>query len=178
MAESAQHSGYLNCRDDFVRWVVEWINNVKGEHDWEARLSSLHEHVRMATKRLSDGDMRRSKLPTPQDISCDASRCSAEYSQVVSLALRVRICGARGRSVAAECMTMEARRVTQYLRRRRDAAGKRWLESGVALRAIGIERCSLWVHYVSQHYEVERQRAKRQARHDHWICVAAKPLPI
>ena len=72
------------------------------------------------------------------------------------LTLWVRIGGARGRSVAAECMKMEARRVTQYFRMRRDAAGKRWLELGVALRAMGIERCSLWVHNVSQYYAVER----------------------
>ena len=162
-AESAQCWGHC-CRNDFVGWVGRWINNAEGrldDQDWPARIHSLLMRVRMATKLLVEGDAMRMQ-PEPKGnwrdrVQRAASRCSDEYSQLISLTLWVRIGGARGRSVAAECMKMEARRVTQYLRRRIWEAGTRWLESRAALRARGIEPCGFWVGLnVFQYYEAER----------------------
>ena len=126
MAGPAQQSEHSVGGDDFVSWVVQCLNTVEGEHGWEAPIRTLKGHVRMAAKLLSDGDtMRRSKLAEPQDVSC----CLDEYWQVISLGLWVRICGARGRSVASDCI-MEAgtKTVRPHIRMRRYEAGSRWME--------------------------------------------------
>ena len=92
---------------------INYDDGRRGSKGWEARISSLLNHVRMATKLLVEGDAMR-MFPEPKvnerdRVERDASRCSDEYSQLISLTLWVRIGGARGGSVAAECMKMEAR---------------------------------------------------------------------
>ena len=100
----------------------------RGMMDWAARLSSLFDRVLMATNLLLDGDAMRMQPEPPASKWCDraqrvASCCRDGYSQLISLTLWVRRGGAHGRSVAAECMKMDAEMLTQYLRRRRCAAG-------------------------------------------------------
>ena len=109
---------------EFAGWVARWFHQAEGGRRQAARLRvrSLPMCVQMAAELLTACNERRrsaqyddatSPVPEPQfDWRARVQRdaCS-EHSQLRSLAMWVRLCGHRGKRVAAECLDMVARRV-------------------------------------------------------------------
>ena len=115
--------------DDFAAWVARYLH-----HGIDAeRLRVLLARVDVAADRLLAGGTERRSTQTGETASpvlesrvkrrarAQRGACS-EYSQVLSLALWVRMCGQDGSRVVGERMRMDHRKVQSYLLGRTNAA--------------------------------------------------------